>query len=242
MNMPYPVFLSSSCCWWCSHAFWCSMRSFLGPENLQSPFLHLKSRFMASMICSTARARVLFSTSGFRKARHMGQLLILIEHPAHVRCPLGHWRILECVIKRQTLHRTISSSTASTVMTGRFRFIILEEKIGFELKVSDLSLSLFWFDVSQATDVRIWEGFQMLWSATDNHIMWEGRALTRSKMCLKSPGTPLKASSAHICPRTFETHFTCDNNWVSVHLAASLANCCWLFCQDCHNLNPKHFE
>ena len=28
------------------------------------------------------------------------------------------------------------------------------------------------------------------------------------KMCLKSPGTPLKASSAHICPRTFETHFT----------------------------------
>ena len=40
-------------------------------------------------------------------------------------------------------------------MTGRFRFIILEEKIGFELKVSDLSLSLFWFDVSQATDVRI---------------------------------------------------------------------------------------
>ena len=27
------------------------------------------------------------------------------------------------------------------------------------------------------------------------------------KMCLKSPGTPLKASSAHICPRTFETHF-----------------------------------
>ena len=29
----------------------------------------------------------------------------------------------------------------------------------------------------------------------------------RAKMCLKSPGTPLKASSAHICPRTFETHF-----------------------------------
>ena len=28
------------------------------------------------------------------------------------------------------------------------------------------------------------------------------------KMCLKSPGTPLKASSAHICPRIFETHFT----------------------------------
>ena len=31
--------------------------------------------------------------------------------------------------------------------------------------------------------------------------------LPRTKMCLKSPGTPLKASSAHICPRTFETHF-----------------------------------
>ena len=28
-------------------------------------------------------------------------------------------------------------------------------------------------------------------------------------MCLKSPGTPLKASSAHISHRTFETHFTC---------------------------------
>ena len=27
------------------------------------------------------------------------------------------------------------------------------------------------------------------------------------KMCHKSPGTPLKASSAHICPRTFETYF-----------------------------------
>ena len=27
------------------------------------------------------------------------------------------------------------------------------------------------------------------------------------KMCLKSPGTPLKASSAHMCTRTFETHF-----------------------------------
>ena len=27
-------------------------------------------------------------------------------------------------------------------------------------------------------------------------------------MCLKSPGIPLKVSSAHICPRTFETYFT----------------------------------
>ena len=33
-------------------------------------------------------------------------------------------------------------------------------------------------------------------------------ALKSGKMCLKSPGTPLKASSAHICPRIFETHFT----------------------------------
>ena len=40
-------------------------------------------------------------------------------------------------------------------MMGKFRVVILEEKIGFELEVSDLSLSLFWFVVSQATDVRI---------------------------------------------------------------------------------------
>ena len=34
--------------------------------------------------------------------------------------------------------------------------------------------------------------------------------LWQNKKCLKSPGTPLKASSAHICPRTFETHFTLE--------------------------------
>ena len=42
-------------------------------------------------------------------------------------------------------------------------------------------------------------------------------------MCLKSPGTPLKASSAHICPRTFETHFMNDEIGNSVQVS------CWLF-------------
>ena len=31
---------------------------------------------------------------------------------------------------------------------------------------------------------------------------------SHTKICHKSPGTPLKASSAHIRPRTFETHET----------------------------------
>ena len=78
--MPYPVFLGSSC------------------------------NFRASIICSTARARVRSSTLEFRVARHMGQLEILVEQELHVRCPFGHWRIFEYVIPWQTVHWTISSN------------------------------------------------------------------------------------------------------------------------------------
>ena len=51
-------------------------------------------------------------------------------------------------------------------------------------------------------------------------------------MCLKSPGTPLKASSAHICPRTFETHFIslfCEETEIH-HLAHN--NTLWDALQD----------
>ena len=43
------------------------------------------------------------------------------------------------------------------------------------------------------------------------------------KMCLKSPGTPLKASSTHICPRTFETDLTIIMVWVNVTIVSSFA-------------------
>ena len=181
------------------------MRSFLGPENPQSPFLHLKLRFMASMICSTARARVLSFTFGFREERHMGQLVILIEHPSHVRCPFGHCRILEYVIALQTRHWTISSSFCfATFMSAIVWFCTWPTWLTWLIDLTFGHFSL-WMPVSQLMlrwkkDFKCYGQQLMLWCGRR-----EGFVLTRS---------------------------TWGDNWVSVHLAVSLSNCCWLFCRN----------